>query len=150
MSNNILGQHRTATAFLLLFTSTLFPAATIAFSNSHHQRIALQTAKHQINIQQYRGRHAASGILFLYTENEIDTNININSNNVLRPILSAVTTASLALALTTNPISPQPAHAYEESDYASETVTNVVAQLKSNEGNVEIYIAVSEIPLPSD
>jgi hypothetical protein len=140
MSNNIRGHHRTATAFLLLFTSsTLFPAATIAFSNSHHRRIALLSASHQSNIQQYRGRHAASGRLFLHSENEIDDTKSNNSNNnvLLRPILSAVTTASLALALTTNPISPQPAHAYEESDYASETVTNVVAQLKSNEGDVD-------------
>ena len=29
------------------------------------------------------------------------------------------------------------AHAYEESDYASETVTEVVSQLKSNAGDVD-------------
>lgn len=49
-----------------------------------------------------------------------------------------MTAASLAFALTTNPIvSPQPAFAYEESDYASETVTNVVAQLKNTAGDVD-------------
>lgn len=63
-----------------------------------------------------------------------------NSDDILRPILSTMTTASLAFTLaiaSTTTTSPLPANAYEESDYASETVTNVVSQLKSNAGNVD-------------
>lgn len=56
------------------------------------------------------------------------------------PIISTVTAASLALTLSLTPIltsNPQIVNAYEESDYASETVTNVVSQLKSTAGDVD-------------
>lgn len=51
----------------------------------------------------------------------------------------AAAAASLALALATAPLlaPAQPAFAYEESDYASETVTEVVSALKSNAGDVD-------------
>lgn len=75
--------------------------------------------------------------LQVQVKSDIDTGDSNTSNGIVRPILSTVTAASLALALVTNPLSSQPAFAYEESDYASETVTNVVAQLKSNTGDVD-------------
>ena len=53
---------------------------------------------------------------------------------------AALSTISLAAALTLSPllsIDGGAAHAYEESDYASETVTEVVSQLKSNAGDVD-------------
>lgn len=75
--------------------------------------------------------------LQVQVKSDIDTGDSNSSNGLVRPILSTVTAASLALALVTNPLSSQPAFAYEESDYASETVTNVVAQLKSNTGDVD-------------
>lgn len=60
--------------------------------------------------------------------------ININySNN--KPILS--TLAALTILTTTLTTSFQTANAYEESDYASETVTTVVQQLKENAGDVD-------------
>jgi hypothetical protein len=60
--------------------------------------------------------------------------ININySNN--KPILS--TLAALTILTTTLTTSFQTANAYEESDYASETVTTVVQQLKENTGDVD-------------
>jgi len=122
-----------ASVVLLASSASLFWTATSAFSittNSCNGAVS-----HQISraTAQFRGGHRLS----LQTNNEIDTN-NSNNSDIARPILSAMTAASLALALTTNPIiSPQPAFAYEESDYASETVTNVVAQLKSTAGDVD-------------
>jgi len=53
---------------------------------------------------------------------------------------AALSTVSLAVALTLSPllsVDGGAAHAYEESDYASETVTEVVGQLKSNAGDVD-------------
>jgi len=150
-SSNIGSRHRRAIASLVLLAASS-PTATLAFSinsNSHHaaashQQITSRTAAHHST--QHKGRRAASVRLSLQTNNDtIDTN-NKNNNNILRPLLSTMATASLlALAITTTPlISPQPAFAYEESDYASETVTNVVAQLKSNEGDVDGSFATLE------
>lgn len=130
------GRRRTAIASLLLLAASSFPAATTAFStnnNNHNAAVHQQITR----AASHRGRHTPASRLSLQTNNEmIDTNNNKNSD-ILRPILTAVTTASLALALITNPLSSQPAFAYEETDYASETVTNVVAQLKSNTGDVD-------------
>lgn len=127
---------RTAIASLLLLAASSFPAATTAFStnnNNHNAAVHQQITR----AASHRGRHTPASRLSLQTNNEmIDTNNNKN-NDILRPILTAVTTASLALALITNPLSSQPAFAYEETDYASETVTNVVAQLKSTTGDVD-------------
>ena len=64
--------------------------------------------------------------------NKDSININ-NSNN--KPILS--TLAALTILTTTLTTSFQTANAYEESDYASETVTTVVQQLKENAGDVD-------------
>ena len=56
------------------------------------------------------------------------------SNDVSsKPVLSTLTALSI-LAL---PLAAAPVNAYEESDYASETVTNVVSALKSNAGDVD-------------
>ena len=56
-------------------------------------------------------------------------------------MLSAFAALSIiALPLTT----AAPVNAYEESDYASETVTNVVASLKSNAGDVDGTFATLE------
>lgn len=130
------GRRRTAIASLLLLAASSFPAATTAFStnnNNHNAAVHQQITR----AASHRGRHTPASRLSLQTNNEIiDTNNNKNSD-ILRPILTAVTTASLALALITNPLSSQPAFAYEETDYASETVTNVVAQLKSTTGDVD-------------
>lgn len=130
------GRRRTAIASLLLLAASSFPAATTAFStnnNNHNAAVHQQITR----AASHRGRHTPASRLSLQTNNEmIDTNNNKN-NDILRPILTAVTTASLALALITNPLSSQPAFAYEETDYASETVTNVVAQLKSTTGDVD-------------
>jgi len=139
--DNIGGRRRTAIASLVLLAASSFPAATTAFSTSNnnhnaavHQQMSRVAVHHST---QFRGRRTAASRLSLQTNNEIiDTNNN-KKNDILRPILSAMTTATLALALTTNPLSSQPAFAYEETDYASETVTNVVAQLKSTAGDVD-------------
>lgn len=50
----------------------------------------------------------------------------------------AIASAPLAITLSSSPLlggAVQPANAYEESDYASETVTNVVSRLRSSAGD---------------
>ena len=110
------------------------PVATLAFSNCHQPAIHQISKRNTVN-NSNRGNTAASRV-------SLQANTDSNSNkDILRPIKSSITTASLALVLSTIPISTatttQPAFAYEESDYASETVTNVVSQLKSTSGNVD-------------
>jgi len=141
-SINTGGRQRRAIASIVLLAASL-PSVTTAFSpinnNSHraaapHQQISRRAAVHST---QCSGYCDASVRLSLRTNHEIDSNNN-NVNNILCAPLSTMTAASLlALAITTASLSPQPAFAYEESDYASETVTNVVAKLKTTAGNAD-------------
>jgi hypothetical protein len=65
------------------------------------------------------------------------TSLQLSNNNEVnsKPLLSTLAALSvLALPLST---AVSPVNAYEESDYASETVTNVVSALKSNAGDVD-------------
>lgn len=123
-STDIGGRRRPAIASLML----MLASSSTAFSFNSNKQIISRTTAGNLPTQYSR--------LSLQTKNEIDTKSNENKD-IVRPILSTVTAASLALALAFNPISSQPAFAYEESDYASETVTNVVAQLKSTAGDVD-------------
>lgn len=137
-STEIGGRRRTAIASLVLLAASSFPAATTAFStasSSHHHAASAHQQMSRVSAQP-KGRTAAAAAvsrLSLQNNNEIiDTN-----KNMLRPILATLTSATLALALAANIVAPQPTFAYEESDYASETVTNAVAQLKSTTGDVD-------------
>lgn len=108
---------------MLLAASASVPAETLAFSsNAIISRSSTATANSRLSLQ-------------TSNNNEIKTNGN---HDILRPILSTVTAATLALT-TISPLTSNvaPAFAYEESDYASETVTSVVSQLKSNAGDVD-------------
>ncbi|KAL7545119.1 hypothetical protein ACHAWF_008478 [Thalassiosira exigua] len=130
------GRHRTAMASVaLLVASASFPAATSAFSSCHRRKMIPRTPATDCS-QQWTGRPSAAGRSMLQkADDEINTD---NGNMMLRPVLSTATAASLALALAAAPLSPhQQAFAFEESDYASETVTNVVSRLKSSAGDVE-------------
>jgi len=103
------------------------PIATTAFQPAIQETLIPQTTsriRHRLSLQKDNNN------------NEGD----INSNSMHNPLLSTVTAASLALTLSLTPIltsNPQIVNAYEESDYASETVTNVVSQLKSTAGDVD-------------
>jgi len=111
------------------------PVVTLAFSNCHQPAIHQISKRNTVNNSNRGGRYTAASRVSL----QANTDSN-NNKDILRPIKSSITTASLALVLSTIPISTtttQPAFAYEESDYASETVTNVVSQLKSTSGNVD-------------
>lgn len=137
-STEIGGRRRTAIASLVLLAASSFPAATTAFStasSSHHHAASAHQQMSRVSAQP-KGRTAAAAAvsrLSLQNNNEI---IGANEN-MLRPILAILTSATLALALAANIVAPQPTFAYEESDYASETVTNAVAQLKSTTGDVD-------------
>lgn len=137
-STEIGGRRRTAIASLVLLAASSFPAATTAFStasSSHHHAASAHQQMSRVSAQP-KGRTAAAAAvsrLSLQNNNEI---IDANKN-MLRPILATLTSATLALALAANIVAPQPTFAYEESDYASETVTNAVAQLKSTTGDVD-------------
>lgn len=95
----------------------------------------------------FRGRRDNAGRLALLRTDDDDDEIDIDTTITTTPstnkgkgrILSTMTAASLAIALATNPmvVQPEPAFAYEESDYASETVTAVVSQLKSTAGDAD-------------
>ncbi|KAL9181944.1 hypothetical protein ACHAXT_012287 [Thalassiosira profunda] len=128
-SANVGRRRRTAVASLALLAASA-PSATSAFSSNLQRIVSRPAAKAST---QCRGR-AAAGILSLQADDDTDTRGN-NAPNQLRTVLSTAAAASLGLALTTGPLATQPAFAYEESDYASETVTNVVAQLKSTAGD---------------
>ncbi|KAL7529133.1 hypothetical protein ACHAXR_002810 [Thalassiosira sp. AJA248-18] len=139
-STNINGGGRRKRAIASIVMLAAFPATTTAFSSNRQHPIT--SRQHPT---QYRGRQASIVKLLSSqkTNNEIiiidTTKSNNNKNTILRgPILSIMTAASIALATTTTAVMspPQPAFAFEESDYASETVTNVVAQLKSTAGDI--------------
>ena len=122
-------------AFISILLAAL-PVATLAFSNCHQPAIH-QISRRTVTVYNREGRYTAACRLSLQDNTVSDSN---NNRDILRPIKSTITTASLALALSTIPIistTTQPAFAYEESDYASETVTNVVSQLKSTSGDVD-------------
>lgn len=136
----------TAAASLLAVLAAL-STETAAFSNGHQRqsRIIISTAP---TTRQFAPRAASAGRLSLRSnDNDDDDDDQIsttakNKNDILKPILSTITTASLALALATAPLplllaNPQASYAYEESDYASETVTAVVSQLKSSAGDAD-------------
>lgn len=71
----------------------------------------------------------------------------LRQNTLENSIASSVVAASLFLASST--FSPLPVQAYSDSDYASETVQEVIGTLKSNAGNVDgtfkAYETVAEI-----
>lgn len=113
---------------MALLAASSFPAASTAFSSV--RSISRTTTCRSTPCT---GR-AAAGRLSLQTNDEDGTS---GGNDVLRNVLSTAAAASLGLALSAAPLSSQPAFAYEESDYASETVTNVVSQLKSTAGDVD-------------
>ena len=116
---------------LIVVLLVILPIATIAFQPAIQPTSIPQTTsiissrRHRLSLQKDNNN------------NEDD----INSNSIQHsPIISTVTAASLALTLSLTPIltsNPQIVNAYEESDYASETVTNVVSQLKSTAGDVD-------------
>ena len=115
---------------LIVVLLVILPIATIAFQPVQPTSIPQTTSiissrRHRLSLQKDNNN------------NEDD----INSNSIQHsPIISTITAASLALTLSLTPIltsNPQIVNAYEESDYASETVTNVVSQLKSTAGDVD-------------
>ena len=75
-------------------------------------------------------RHAISS-LQATTTNKIDLH---------KPVVTALVSISLLLT----PFLPATANAYEETDYASETVTNVVSALKQNAGDVDATFGTLE------
>jgi len=64
-----------------------------------------------------------------------------------KPIVSTLTALSIFATLSTTPLLPNSAaNAYEESDYASETVTTVVQRLKSSTGSIDdTFLALEDV-----
>jgi hypothetical protein len=69
--------------------------------------------------------------------------------NAHRQLENAVASSLLAASLVVAASSPLPAQAYSDSDYASETVQEVIATLKQNRGSIDgtfqAYETVGEI-----
>jgi len=75
-------------------------------------------------------------------------NNNEHQNHVTsKPIVSTLTALSIFATLSTTPLLPNSAaNAYEESDYASETVTTVVQRLKSSTGSIDdTFLALEDV-----
>ncbi|KAL3937003.1 MAG: hypothetical protein SGARI_002323 [Bacillariaceae sp.] len=72
----------------------------------------------------------SSHLLASINDNAASKSKSNDSNN---PLLAA----GLALTITTAAMNPLPVEAYVPSDYASETVQNVISELKSASGNVD-------------
>mmetsp|Transcript_29320 Transcript_29320/g.59042 ORF Transcript_29320/g.59042 Transcript_29320/m.59042 type:complete len:263 (+) Transcript_29320:160-948(+) len=78
---------------------------------------------------------------------------SLNNNNehqnhfTSKPIVSTLTALSIFATLSTTPLLPNSAaNAYEESDYASETVTTVVQRLKSSTGSIDdTFLALEDV-----
>lgn len=110
-----------AALLALLASAALLPMAS-SFSAPQN------TPATKLMTRQYSGR----SVSLFANDNNID-------NNKLRPVASAFATVTLLGSLLLSPMNsnmhPPSAFAYEESDYASETVTAVVQQLKDTAGD---------------
>ncbi|EED86411.1 predicted protein [Thalassiosira pseudonana CCMP1335] len=120
---------RQSLATTLVVLASIIPSA-VSFSPSSFRSGAVATPLHTTAS---RAQLSTTSLAASSNERNKDS-VNINySNN--KPILS--TLAALTILTTTLTTSFQTANAYEESDYASETVTTVVQQLKENAGDVD-------------
>lgn len=141
-STHVGGRRRRAVASLAMATLLVAtsPAATTAFSPINSNVPAARPSA------PYSERSAAAVSLSPRDfSHEIDASNDSNDDGIAR--LSAATAASLlALAVSAAPLlsAPPPALAYEQSDYASETVTNVVAELKRTAGDVDATFGTLE------
>ncbi|KAL7517943.1 hypothetical protein ACHAWX_002816 [Stephanocyclus meneghinianus] len=84
--------------------------------------------------------HSKTHLLLAIDENEYPHKPNQISANNRRTLLTTLA----ALTLVVTPLLPATSNAYEESDYASDTVTNVVSQLKERAGDVDGTFATLE------
>ena len=104
------------------------PAAVAAFNTIQPQAIATRTTNH----------HQSS--LFM-SNNVEDQSTTHKQHNKKKPmLLSTLTALSIFATTTTTPLLPNNnniANAYEESDYASETVTTAVQTLQSSTGSID-------------
>lgn len=132
-----------ASLLLMAVQSSAFLVATTSAFSSSRSRHGMRLIASRTN---FGGRRDNAGRLALLRTDDDDDDIDIDTTITTTPtnkgkgrILSTMTAASLAIALATNPmvVQPEPAFAYEESDYASETVTAVVSQLKSTAGDAD-------------
>ena len=87
-----------------------------------------------------RETHHNSCVFNSEDKNEHSHRLNKVSIKHHRTLLTTVT----ALMLFVSPLLPAASNAFEESDYASETVTNVVSQLKERAGDVDGTFATLE------
>ena len=119
---NIMRSRRTAT----IAAALLLPTASVAFSTSPGSRISPSFGSSAERPTGGRGGRTSLAAA--------------SHDHGSGRAQAALSTVSLAVALTLSPllsVDGGAAHAYEESDYASETVTEVVSQLKSNAGDVD-------------
>lgn len=84
--------------------------------------------------------HRKTLLLHAIDENVYPHKPNQISANNRRTLLTTLAALTLVVA----PLLPATSNAYEESDYASETVTNVVSQLKERAGDVDGTFATLE------
>mmetsp|Transcript_596 Transcript_596/g.962 ORF Transcript_596/g.962 Transcript_596/m.962 type:complete len:267 (+) Transcript_596:130-930(+) len=124
------------TATRLFLTAAAVISSAAAFNTIQPRMIATRT---QTN-------NKSSVASFMSSNN----NNNEHENHFTsKPIVSTLTALSIFATLSTTPLllpNTNNANAYEESDYASETVTTVVQRLKSSTGSIDdTFLALEDV-----
>jgi hypothetical protein len=128
----------TATRLFLTAAAVMLSSAA-AFNTIQPRMIATRT---QTN-------NKSSVASFMSSSN--NNNDNEHENHFTsKPIVSTLTALSIFATLSTTPLllpnTNSIANAYEESDYASETVTTVVQRLKSSTGSIDdTFLALEDV-----
>mmetsp|Transcript_36875 Transcript_36875/g.77854 ORF Transcript_36875/g.77854 Transcript_36875/m.77854 type:complete len:280 (-) Transcript_36875:274-1113(-) len=131
-SSGLIGRRRAIVSLVSLLAASSAPTTTLAFSPQRRQPAVIS-----------RG---LSVRLSLQSNDNIEINDSSKSNNHKNKVAASLLALSLATAtpLLATTVDASPAFAYEESDYASETVTTVVSRLKSSAGDVDASFGTLE------
>jgi len=128
----------TATRLFLTAAAVMLSSAA-AFNTIQPRMIATRT---QTN-------NKSSVVSFMMSSSNNNNNEHQN-HFTSKPIVSTLTALSIFATLSTTPLllpnTNSAANAYEESDYASETVTTVVQRLKSSTGSIDdTFLALEDV-----
>lgn len=122
----------TATRLFLTAAAVMLSSAA-AFNTIQPRMIATRT--------QTNNNNKSSVVSFMSSSNNNDDNNEHQNHVTSKTIVSTLTALSIFATLSTTPLllpnTNSAANAYEESDYASETVTTVVQRLKSSTGSID-------------
>jgi len=128
----------TATRLFLTAAAVMLSSAA-AFNTIQPRMIATRT--------QTNNNNKSSVVSFMSSSNNNDENNEHQNHVTSKTIVSTLTALSIFATLSTTPLLPNSAaNAYEESDYASETVTTVVQRLKSSTGSIDdTFLALEDV-----